>query len=1013
MLVKSYYFLGCLFDWKSDSWHPPTHLVLLPVNAFAALYDKCPSDGFSKMVEAASFYDSVMKLSQVLDIRKLIPKWDSCLSFVKDWYNSEGECALDSCKSGLCDIISQDCTYDNEVDFVCSLALSTVYEDMTIARLVKHQGYWQYYSEIFKHSEDNSSVHIRTIFFNIDTRSIPVEIDSLCNLDVNVVVKLNHYWYTVGNSVGKYGGYSADCNLYPCLQRSNMLVRSLVDASLDSSDRCLINRYMLGNFFSVDKKDSISQDIQLFGNVRVNAADMSDYYVDMLHIHLTDCGTLKSDECSVFYKLNCKSIFIDGDGLNRLTCSSRYFAHFRVESDLDLSGHLAQVRNFSYTFSDEGLVKAKDASSSFIGGELKLPRDMSHVKQWANGFSKLTCSLLDLRGTIFSPDASFVGLNTELELTSIFSSFTCKCLRINADSFKTVSPELLFGKFSGKVEVYGLDAAEFVANVKDACYPNGDFDIEVGTTPAWVLSTPSIDEPTLDLSDFESGVVTEAADLADSASEVQSKVELDDDDMYIAVAFRLSNDEDSASGIAEIGFIPYEALASVDFVFNPDDIIYKPVSELTARLGDSDETLPADEFLSAVFLDQSMSSRCSGFSACPVLHYMDSTLVSYSRLLLSYSKQYLDTSNQHSGFNYIMDLGRIFILTYDCGELIASLLAPRLATMPDSGDWISSDGEKYYSHLFYTTEQMHRLHRAMYDYVVTTFCSSVSLTNTKMTDDSFLVHYVNREDKVCVVPDFADAVDSATLVDAVVSNTRDDREYKLFLPSNVKGVFGNNVIHTGDSYVSSGKMSIHWTPVMTGYDDLGWDDTGTASPILRHVFNKLTSAELDNIDISYAQDISGLFANLGNIPLLDLSEMKFTKHSFASGFFNNTRIEKLIIPPEFGYCASSCMLPSGDRTARSPIASADYIASVSLVGIKVNKSLNYNFYLDGAIIGSLEVDAEDFIELPNWEEQFFAMLLTVSSFDITVYAPRTESALEKFNRVASNDIFKAKIKVVC
>ena len=155
-------------------------------------------------------------------------------------------------------------------------------------------------------------------------------------------------------------------------------------------------------------------------------------------------------------------------------------------------------------------------------------------------------------------------------------------------------------------------------------------------------------------------------------------------------------------------------------------------------------------------------------------------------------------------------------------------------------------------------------------------------------------------------------------------------------------------------------------------------------------YKSIGDKELAGLDISYAQDISGLFANLGHLDVLDLRSLKFTKHIWANDLFDGTSVDELYLPPEFGYCASMCMVSSCDPAA-SPLATFNHVGKLDLTGIKVNESFYYNAFLRDAKIDYLVLDANDFIGLKNWIDVLVLMLMLVESKGITLFMPEDET----------------------
>lgn len=1015
VVMQDYMVLGYTWDYVSADWHPPTHLVVVPCSIIEGLEEYNESSTWGITYDEA-FISALLESASLLDIGSFIPQWNIFLSDLKT------DSSVGFNLSKLRDLVKTDFIDERKCRFVASLLYSAYTFD-------SHYNLFEYdhgrltikhvYADVSTYEDINFALvdgfnRADPAFFAKDS-GLPFD------MPVNIVARLASRW-SVGMIAAQYegraeGSYYADVLHNAFSSRHVRYDSSLVlpgvtsyhpHQSLGSSSVPLKRDYLLDIFNSMNENGSMSLMLRFHDALNLclakdsrgregmkDKSDMQWARAKTVVIHLDDGKNLNEMTRSPFYRLCCERLIIEGDGLNYITRSRNYFKCTRVQSDLDLRGYFRQVRDFSCTFGDD--MEVRD-TVTLINGEVKLGDDVSSVENWVLGFNQLNCRLLDLRGIKFSPNAKFIGPVDTLEILSIFSNLTCDCLRIDAETFETADLSLLFKKFTGNVEVYGANAEQFINRVKDTGYLNTSMRISLGTAPRKV-SEP-VDEGTmLDLSAFESSV--------------EDSTVLDDEEIYLAVAFRLDNSVDSC-GISEIGFINMEDISSQDFVLDLSKIIFKPISEMYGVSGkDLNAKMSADKFLTDLFnLDQvpTFTSRGMRFSSCPVLLYIGDELVSYTQMVLYRHAWRFDSS-------YMFKSCPLIMLWYSDGALHASLMGPSdirgdIGLSKQMQESPLSDDDSYFVQLYYDLNGVTRLYALMCDFVLGYFGTNAGVTGISSDKIGYRI-YSPGQDDVCAPAEGIDLLDSVALQKALLRSGERKTRYNLYLSSNVKGIFGDPMsLIEADQY----DISVYWTPILTGYcldwnpeaDNLNFarlepSKFNTIFP--RYGYKSISDKELAGLDISYAQDISGLFANLGHLDVLDLRSLKFTKHIWACDLFKGTSVDELYLPSEFGYCASMCMVSSCDP-ADSPLATFAHVGKLDLTGIKVNESLYYHAFLRDAKIDYLVLDANDFIGLKNWIDILVLMLMSVVSKDITLFLPEDEAlAAQLRNSVPTDSIF--------
>ena len=1030
VVMRDYMVLGYTWDYVSADWHPPTHLVVVPCPIIEGLeeYNESFDWGISMYDEA--FMSALLESSSLLDIGSFIPQWNDCLSDLKTGLLARTDL------SELCDSIKMTFADERKCDFVASLlysaytlgSLYNLFEYDHGRLIVKHV-----YADVSTYEDINFA--LADGFNRADPEFFAKDTGLPFDMPVNVVARLASRW-SVGMIAAQYegvadGGYYADVLHNAFSNRhirydSNLALPGITTyhshQSLGASSIPLRRDYLLDIFSSMNENGSMSLMLRFHDALDLRLAKASSGREDMsarsdmqwaraktVVIHLDDCRNLNEMTRSPFYRLCCECLIIEGNGLNCITRSRNYFKCTRTNSDLDLRGYFRQVKDFACTFGDD--MEVRD-TVALVKGEVKLDDSVSSVENWVLGFNQLNCQLLDLRGIKFNPNAQFIGPVDTLEILSIFSNLTCDCLRIDAETFENVDLSLLFKKFSGNVEVYGANAEQFIDRVKDTGYLNTSMKISLGTAPRKV-SEPVDEGTTLDLSAFESSV--------------EDAPELDDEDMYLAVAFRLDNSVDSC-GISEIGFINMEDISSVDFAFDTSKIIFKPVSEMHGVSGEEPNVkMSANAFLTDLFnLDQvpAFANRGMRFSSCPVLLYIGDELVSYTQMVLYRHALRSGALYAQLSYTYTLKMCPLTMLWYSDGALHASLMEPAnmygdIGLSPAMRESMLLDDYPYFVQIYYDLNGITRLYDSLCNFVLGYFGANAGVTDISSDKLGYRI-YSPSQDAVCAPAGGIDLLDSAALQEAMLRSGERKTGYKLYLSSNIKGIFGGSMsLIAADQY----DISVYWTPILSGHCldwNLGLDTrfafTRQAQPNLintvfpQYGYKSIDDKELAGLDISYAQDISGLFANLGHLDVLDLRSLKFTKHVWADKLFFGTSVDELYLPPEFGYCASMCMVAAHDATA-SPLATFAHVGKLDLTGIKVNEKFYYNAFLRDAKIDYLVLDADDFIGLKNWAYVVAIMLMSVESKDVTLLLPEDEELVAKLKEAIPLDAASIRDKV--
>lgn len=472
---------------------------------------------------------------------------------------------------------------------------------------------------------------------------------------------------------------------------------------------------------------------------------------------------------------------------------------------------------------------------------------------------------------------------------------------------------------------------------------------------------------------------------------------LDKEKYYQAVAFRLSNEEDSLSGIDAIGFIDIDdfiAAGEPEDYITDDKIEFVPVSELTVECDtyisdDIDYYSPCDLFLQKLFrhLTNGVSRFGYVFNFFPFVCFIGEEYA-YSSLTLQSFLPDVDEPYQRMSYFAILQ-GKSFSFLWHHDGLVYWLdtygaLYNDDYNKPDSDYLPTFPEERRWS-----IEMFRNFFNAIYYYSRTKQAALI------MSDDVYVdpvcagqtIYKSSRTDAAVFVPLGTDLMAYSSLRNLVGDETCKERFVSL--PSSLKGVFPDSFTPAG--FKRHSKIKFFWTPIVTCAsleDSYLLLDKSSAiyckSPYFYLERKRFNKDDFDGLDISYAQDITGLFGCDSKIGSLDLSSLKFTRHTHAYPLLdrNLVIVNELILPPEFGYCLCDCISPQCDS-----VLGGKYIGKLDLRGIKLDSDCNCSYLFKGVSFGHLILDADDFAYLSRGMRDLVGSLVFVHARKLTIYLP--------------------------
>lgn len=479
---------------------------------------------------------------------------------------------------------------------------------------------------------------------------------------------------------------------------------------------------------------------------------------------------------------------------------------------------------------------------------------------------------------------------------------------------------------------------------------------------------------------------------------------LDKEKYYQVVAFRLSNEEDSLSGIDALGFIDIDdfiAAGEPEDYITDDKIEFVPVSELTVacdtHISDNlDYYQPCDLFLRDLlrYMTNGISRFGYVFNLFPFVCFIGEEYA-YSSLTLQSFLPDVDESHQRMSYFAILQGKNFSFLWYHDGLVYwldtYGALCNDDYNKPDSDYLPTFPEERRWS-----IEMFRNFFNAIYSYART------KQTALLMSDEVYVdpvcvgqtIFRSSRTDAAVFVPSGTDLMAYSSLMNLVGDETCKERFVSL--PSSLKGVFPDIFCPTGHKRRS--KVKFFWTPIVTcaSLEDtfLLLDQSNAIyckSPYFYLERKRFNKDDFDGLDISYAQDITGLFGCDSKIGTLDLSSLKFTKHTHAYPLLdrNLVIVNELILPPEFGYCLYSFSTPQCDS-----VLGGKYIGKLDLRGIKLDSDCDCLFLFKGIDFGNLLLDADDYVYLSRGMRDLVGSLVYVHAKKLTLYLP-SDSANRK------------------